>query len=326
MLTDDFVREDRRHGVAAPTADGPDEFIRAYAAWFDVGFDTLSMEPVAIRGDHLVLAHLEWRSPDGRQVGFLALYELDSDGRFARGVHFDEDDRGAATAALVERWLGSADVRALADAGSAAVTNWAAEASSGGIAMMNVDPSRARSVAEELVAGGGVAPDVRRDDRRRLVASPVTVDADGWAAEVGAIFSVFDRIEAEPVAVRGERLALLRLRCVQDPDFQSSWLAIYEYDDEDRLVLEVDFDDDDLDAALDELDERYFAGEGAEHAEMGALAAVWMRTFHEQDWDAYPAILADDFVAVSHFQFGFELACRTTTSTGCGRAGSRCPS
>ena len=95
--------------------------------------------------------------------------------------------------------------------------------------------------------------------------SPFAVDGDDWAAEVGAIFSVFDRIDVEPVAVRGDRLTLVRLRCVREPDFASSWLALYEYDEQGRLAHEIDFDEGDLAAALAELDRSYFFGEGAPH-------------------------------------------------------------
>ena len=92
LLADGFVRADHRTGVSAPVANGPDEFVTAYAAWFEVGFDRLSITPVAIRGDRSAMARLEWSSADGRTVGFLGVYETDSDGRAVRGAHFDEDD------------------------------------------------------------------------------------------------------------------------------------------------------------------------------------------------------------------------------------------
>ena len=129
--------------------------------------------------------------------------------------------------------------------------------------MLNADPRSARSIAEDGIEAGFISPDVHREDRRRLVASPVVVDGNDFAAEVGAMFSVFDRIDVEPVAVRGERLTLVRLRCVREPDFESSWLALYEYDEQGRMAHEIDFDDEDLPSAMAELDPAYFFGEGA---------------------------------------------------------------
>ena len=105
LLADDFVRADHRTGVSAPVANGPDEFVTAYAAWFEVGFDRLSITPLAVRGERLALARLEWSSADGRTVGFLGVYETNVDGRFVRGAHFDEDDLDAALAELDERYL-----------------------------------------------------------------------------------------------------------------------------------------------------------------------------------------------------------------------------
>jgi len=70
----------------------------AARAWFDVGFDELILEPLAVRGESLILSRGGYRAADGREVMFLAVYELDRDGLIARGTHFDEDEIGAALA------------------------------------------------------------------------------------------------------------------------------------------------------------------------------------------------------------------------------------
>ena len=62
----------------------------------------------------------------------------------------------------------------------------------------------------------------------------------------------------------------------------------------------VSFDDDDSCAALAELDARYLAGEGAEHAAVLAPGVPHTAALFARDWDALLATMADDFVGVDH--------------------------
>ena len=72
------------------------------------------------------------------------------------------------------------------------------------------------------------------------------------------------------IATRGERLALSRTRFSgrdQRPEaFHTEVLSIVEIDADDRIAARVVFDPDDIDAAFEELDARYLAGEAAAHA------------------------------------------------------------
>ena len=123
MLSDDFVRLDGRSGVSSPTANGPEDFIASYAAWFDVGFDQFTIEPLAVRGDRLALGRFVFRADDGREVVFLSVSELNEAGRMCRAMHFDEDALTDAVAELDERYLageGAPHARLLVVAGAAA--------------------------------------------------------------------------------------------------------------------------------------------------------------------------------------------------------------
>jgi class 3 adenylate cyclase/ketosteroid isomerase-like protein/tetratricopeptide (TPR) repeat protein len=111
MLADGFRRTDRRSGVSAPTADGPDAFVTAYAAWFDVGFERISVAPVAVRGESVALARLEFGATDGRTVGFLGVYETNGDGDLVSGDHYDEDDLVAAMRELDQRYVAGEGAR-----------------------------------------------------------------------------------------------------------------------------------------------------------------------------------------------------------------------
>ena len=59
--------------------------------------------------------------------------------------------------------------------------------------------------------------------------------------------------------------------------------------------------------ALDELDARYLAGEGAVHANVLNVAHRAALALRDDDLDEYGRCISDDFVGVSHFAFGFEL-------------------
>ncbi len=72
------------------------------------------------------------------------------------------------------------------------------------------------------------------------------------------------------IATRGERLALSRFRHLsrdQRPEaFHTDVLGIVEINADNRIAACVMFDLDDIDAAFEELDARYLAGEAAAHA------------------------------------------------------------
>lgn len=104
LLTDDFVRLDRRTGVAAPDAHGPEEWVAALDAWFDVGMERLSIEPLAVRGQQLVLARIALSNAEGAVVPFLGVWETDGSGLFVRAVHFDDAALAEALDELDERY------------------------------------------------------------------------------------------------------------------------------------------------------------------------------------------------------------------------------
>jgi hypothetical protein len=79
------------------------------------------------------------------------------------------------------------------------------------------------------------------------------------------------------VAIRGERLALTRNRFPNSDsrygEFVVEQLIIAEVDTDDRIAAHIVFDPDDIDAALEELDARYLAGEAAAHSRTWSLVA-----------------------------------------------------
>jgi hypothetical protein len=78
------------------------------------------------------------------------------------------------------------------------------------------------------------------------------------------------RIEVEPIAIRGPRLSLTRERYRDTDDADRpivvELLTVMEITDGDLVHETVDFDVDDIAAALEELDARYLTGEAADYA------------------------------------------------------------
>ena len=91
-------------------------------------------------------------------------------------------------------------------------------------------------------------------------------------ADLGATVTTSDVI-----ATRGERLALVRIRVsIRDQEaraFDTESLNVVEIDADVRIAAIVTFDPDDIDAAFEELDARYLAGEAAAHAETWSVVA-----------------------------------------------------
>ena len=112
-----------------------------------------------------------------------------------------------------------------------------------------------------------MAVDVVNDDRRPTVSSGRRVGREQIIELTESLAAVgFDSMTQEPIAIRGERLALMR-RAWRNPDgFDLEVLALQELDDAGLVAHNVLFDPDDLALALVDLDRRYAAGEGAEHA------------------------------------------------------------
>src|SRR3984893_13943939 len=121
-----------------------------------------------------------------------------------------------------------------------------------------------------------LAEDMCNDDRRRVVGAGVLHGRDIDIAHMRAIADVgANTITSTVIATRGERLVLRHVLFSgedQGPEaFQAELLGIIEIDADERIVARVSFDADDIDAALEELDARYLAGEAAAHARTWAV-------------------------------------------------------
>ena len=118
--------------------------------------------------------------------------------------------------------------------------------------------------------------DFTQDDRRRVVGAGVRHGRDAEIVDLRAIADLtITNVMSTVIATRGERLALMQVRFSfrdQGPEaFLGELLGICEINADERIVADVSFDLDDIDAAFAELDARYLAGEAAIHARTWSL-------------------------------------------------------
>ncbi len=151
------------------------------------------------------------------------------------------------------------------------------------------------AMAETLAENGS------DDDRRRVVNSGLRQGRDAVIANARAVADVgVANIATTVIATRGGRLALSRdrfeIRDQRPEAFAAEVLAIVDIDADERMVARVAFDPDDIDAAFEELDARYLAGEAAAHAHTWSVIADACTAFNRHEPQPPPP----DWVNIDH--------------------------
>jgi hypothetical protein len=130
-----------------------------------------------------------------------------------------------------------------------------------------------------------LSDDISTDDRRRVVGAGIRHGRDAEIASMRATAEVGTKnIAVTVMASRGDRLVLTRV-CFSGRDqraeaFLAEVLGVIETNADDRIGAVVVFDLDDIDAALEELDARYLAGEAAPHSHTWSLIARTSAAFN----------------------------------------------
>lgn len=146
-----------------------------------------------------------------------------------------------------------------------------------------------------------LAETVRTDDNRPLVGVGTRQGPRLNVADWQAVAGVGTRaLTSTVIALRGDRLALNRFRTSgrdQRPEaFHTEILAVVESDVEGRIAACVMFDRDAIDAALQELDVRFAAGEGTPHRLTWTLLAKAFAEFNRRELPA----TTPDWVNIDH--------------------------
>ncbi|WP_246398912.1 BTAD domain-containing putative transcriptional regulator [Mycobacterium vicinigordonae] len=292
LISPDVIAESRRKVVGFKQNDLPDEWLDQASQLLRSGTARLaSIIVLATRGEHLALVRAvlgtDDESPGAPSDEYLHLIAIDDQGRISRQVFFDAEDIDSALAELDAAYARFAKSRPQTPLENTA--------------------SRADARFNDLFAGrcwnefdALLIDDLRIEDRRQGLHQ----DGRGRAAalaELRAIAGVgTTTMTSHVVAVRGERLALVRTkysgRDTRPPGFDTEVLRIAEIDTEGRMLAYVALDADDLDAAFEELDRRYLAGEGAAHAHTWSVLVQSFAAFNRHE---LPSV-TPDWVNVDH--------------------------
>ena len=245
---------------ASPAADLPPGEWYARRA-LQVGGVRVSGVVIAIRGERLALSRTAISttdaSPGAPSDEFLRVFGIDQQGRIALEVWFDVDDMDAAIAELDARYA-----QLEAEHPRAPLLNAASRAEE----HLNVlfGDRRWDDIAALL------ADDVRVEECRRGFPRESTGQAR-LMTEVHVIAELgVKTITSDPVAIRGDRLVLSRVRFsgrdVRPDAYRTDMFRLAEIDTDGRVASFMKFDIDDLDTAIAEIDAKYLAGEAAPYA------------------------------------------------------------
>lgn len=281
LVTPDFVNVDHRPGVAFTSGD---LFPYLNASW-DLSPDLKGHIETVHRLNKLgaVITHAAYGcSHEGFDAEWREVTLFTVDGVVSRCEMFDESDLDAALARFdelisqaprLESTATELSERLLADF---AARDWVAMA-------------------------GMLANDFRHDDRRRVVNSGIR---QGREAEIANARAVADlgttNITVTAIAIRGDRLGLGLLRYSgrdsRPEAFHTDVLSIVEINADRQIAGSVMFDLDDLDAAFEELDARYLAGEAAPFAHTWSVITGVYAALNRHE---LPAV-APDWIDVDH--------------------------
>jgi hypothetical protein len=145
-----------------------------------------------------------------------------------------------------------------------------------------------------------LADDYHTDDRRLHVGGGIhDRDTEIANARVGADIGI-THITPAIIATRGERLALSRVRYSGRDQGQEAFviemLTVSEINAQNRIAATIVFDPDDIDAAYEELDARYLAGEATAHAHTWPIIEQVYRTLNRREIPA----TTPDWVNIDH--------------------------
>lgn len=287
---DGFI-ESRRKIVGFGQIDvPPGEFPRVNRRVLETVPMRLAQTVIAVRGERLALARLvigaDDVGPGAPQDEFLLLYGIDEDGQISLQLWFDLEDMDAALAELdaAQARFETEHPRARLENAATRVYErfWSHFAAR--------DWAALETIVSESLSGADHRRVVNAGDRgsRESVIEDLQV-----AAELGFTIGM-----ADVVAIRGERLALTRVRAAgRDPEtIQNDAFNLVEIDADERLTLIVVYDLDDFDSAIGELDARYLAGEAAAHANAWSVVARAYAALNRHEI----APTTPDFASIDH--------------------------
>ena len=294
LVSPDFEFVDRRTVVAKPTADGKPGMASLSDEQASMALPVYRTRRVLALSDHALLLE-QFRNAQEYEWQMLTLLAV-HDGQVTRLEGFDVDDEAAALARFEEL-----STTAWPDANPSVLRNRATRSITSGMASI---------LSGEEQARGTVTDDFEMIDRRALRVLEFD-DPDRYLEYRRSRWNDVTDAAVTPVAIRGERLAVIRYELEWEDDGLDtpSALTVFETDDRGRAKRMVVFDITDVRAALDEMNQRYVKGEGAPYREVIELASALGRAQEVTADDASPsgefsALLADGCQFTDHRRLG----------------------
>jgi ketosteroid isomerase-like protein len=288
----DVVFEDKRPGLNTVVR-GRDAQIEQLRVMAELGTQEAGRtEILAVRGERLVLFRAAWSVTDEEgsvhEIETLLVQEIDETGRICALTVFAPDDVDGATAELELRHVKAEGAGRLENAATRFIEQLHAAL------VQERDMERFYALHAE--------PFELHDRRAGL--RHVVRGLHQIQGYVEASFDVGmrDFRHLETIAIRGDRIALTRRLYVSSIDgavAEAEWLVIDEVDADGRVVRAVVFDPLDVEAALDELDDRYVESGGA-YPDVVRWSARLSAFGNRQDWSGFRGMIADDCVVVDH--------------------------
>ena len=262
--------ESRRKIVGFTPIDIPfDDLQRQHRRILKTGETRLDYVFIAVRGERLALSRLKVgtgdASPGAPIDEFLQVYGIDEEGRVALQIWFDVEDIDAAIAEL-----------------DATHARFEEEARRQAPRLENAASQAAERYMAHFAARDWdaltkvLAHDISIDDRRRVVNAGIRHGRDAEIANLRATADAgFMYMTSVVIAARGERLILARASGGEggSGEFLNEVLSVLEINSDNQIAAIVLLDLDDFDAAFEELDARYLAGEAAAHARTWSVIA-----------------------------------------------------
>ncbi len=132
-------------------------------------------------------------------------------------------------------------------------------------------------------------------EERRALAGGLIVGIDYLRESVPVLLTQYDHFEGHALAVRGDRLCLVESRWWDDSGNTAANLHVGELGEDGRLSYLLYFDGDDFTSAYQELDARYYAGEGAAFAELGRAQSAFVAAMDSLDVEAARQLCEPEF-------------------------------
>jgi hypothetical protein len=281
VLADDVVVHDHRP-ARLDVIEGAAAYVESIAAWWDLAPELhlytpswLAIEP---HGSVSFARASGTLSEGGTFEGPMVALAIVADGRITRMEMWDVEHLDAALARFAE--LRPDPLRIPPNAASRAR-----------------ERTRQALVARDWVAlRAHTGADFVFEDRTKRALLSGGVDL--WIASMKQFASSTLRIEAEPIATFGDRIALDRTTFAGEQDgerWEMAALRLTEVGADGKLRAAMAFDLDDRTAAFDEGEARFAAGEAA--GASGTLAAIaFGHAFRRHDLEALRECIADDAV------------------------------